>query len=472
MIEIGNGSGISGNDDEFSIYPDVLPDGEYYLISEVYAEDETGTEVHDTIEANGTFIIAGNTTDGDPGALKIMCNITDSFIDVSFDASGKDFNCDEYALIVTQEKSEDYLALQNYNDTTFTDHILFDPADGNITVQINAKAGKGKYLTWSRTIIPEMPISASIDTPEITNELNAVISFDAGEQIYYGRLIIGNKSKELQLSGSNKIQIGLEPMEVNELELQIDSNDVTYSINGRIAVDNIPPVIDIYGASGNMTTRENKVVFVGNTEAAALMCNGENITLEEDGSFTVTKEVFDGENDFKFEAVDAAGNNTVRNIHITKTVNAGMKKEIGNNGFKIILLTLAGAVLFAVVLGVIAGSVSSRLERKGNKSKPFGVIFVAFMIMLSVLFMGLGIWQVYLHIQKKNEISGENLINLIQSVTTSDIASMIKVERAYLYNSFISFGIVLVCIIVIIIYTVLRSKLKKRKNSKNKNPRN
>ena len=238
MIEIGNGSGSSVNDDEFSIYPDV-PDGEYFLIAEVYAEDETGTEVHDTIEANGTFIIAGNITDGNPGTLKIMCNITDSFIDVSFDASGKDFNCDEYALIVTQEKSEDYLALQNYNDETFTDHILFDPADGNITVQINAKAGKGKYLTWSRTIIPEMPISASIDTPEITNELNAVISFDAGEQVYYGRLIIGNKSKELQLSGSNKIQIILEPMEVNELELKIDSNDVTYFINGRIAVDNI-----------------------------------------------------------------------------------------------------------------------------------------------------------------------------------------------------------------------------------------
>ncbi len=216
MIEIGNGSRSSENDYEFSIYPDVLPDGEYYLIAEVYAEDETGTEVHYTIEANGTFIIAGNTIDGDPEALKIMCNITDSFIDVSF---------------------------------------------------------------------------------------------DSGEQIYYGRLIIGNKSKELKLSGSNKIQISLEPIEVNELELQIDSNDVTYSINGRIAVDNIPPVIDIYGASGNMTTKENKVVFVDKTEAAALMCSGENITLEEDGSFTVTKEVFDGENDFKFEAVDAAGNN-------------------------------------------------------------------------------------------------------------------------------------------------------------------
>lgn len=66
----------------------------------------------------------------------------------------------------------------------------------------------------------------------------------------------------------------------------------------------------------------------------------------------------------------------------------------------------------------------------------------------------------------------KNLINLIQSVTTSDIVSIIKDERAYLYNSFISFGIVLACVIVIIIYTVLRSKLKKRKNSKNKNPRN
>ena len=85
------------------------------------------------------------------------------------------------------------------------------------------------------------------------------------------------------------------------------------------------------------------------------------------------------------------------------------------------------------------------------------------MTMFSVLFTGLGIWQVYLHIQKKNEISGENLI---QSVTTSDIASIIKDERAYLYNSFISFGIVLVCVIVIIIYTVLRSKLKKEKTAR------
>lgn len=55
----------------------------------MHAEDETGAEVHDTIEANGTFIIAGNTIDGDSGALKIMCNITDSFIDVSFYVSGK-----------------------------------------------------------------------------------------------------------------------------------------------------------------------------------------------------------------------------------------------------------------------------------------------------------------------------------------------------------------------------------------------
>lgn len=154
-------------------------------------------------------------------------------------------------------------------------------------------------------------------------------------------------------------------------------------------------------SSGNMTTKENKVVFVGNTEVAALMCNGENITLEEDGSFTVTKEVFDGENDFKFEAVDAAGNNTVRNIHITKTANTGMKKETGNNVFKILLLTLTGAVLFAVVLGIISGSVSSRIERKGIKRKPFGVIFVAFMTMLYVLFMGLGIWQVYLYSKER-----------------------------------------------------------------------
>lgn len=66
----------------------------------------------------------------------------------------------------------------------------------------------------------------------------------------------------------------------------------------------------------------------------------------------------------------------------------------------------------------------------------------------------------------------KKLINLIQSVTTSDIVSIIKDERAYLYNSFISFGIVLVCVIVIIIYTVLRSKLKKKKNQQDKIPRN
>jgi hypothetical protein len=469
MIEIGNGSGRSGEDSEFSVYPDVLPDGEYYLIAEVYAEDETGTEVHDSIEASGTFTITGNTIAGAPECLKVLCNITDGFIDISFDASGEEFDCDEYSLVVAQEKKDDYLAVQTYNEEIFADHVLFDPADGNITIQINAKAGKSKYLTWSRTVIPAMPISASIDTPEITNELNAVISFDAGEETYYGRLIIGDVSKELQLSGSNKIQVGLEPMEVNELELQIDSDNVTYSINGRVAVDNTPPVIDIYGASGNMTTKDNNVVFVGSTDAGAtLICNGENVALGEDGSFTITEELTADETDFKFESVDAAGNSTVRNIHITRSTKTAAKDKTENSGIKILLLTVLGAAFFALVLGIIAGLASSRCKRKGIDRKPFGAIFVAFMSMLSAVFTGFGIWQICFHFKKKDEISGENLINLISSVTTSDIASIIKEEKAYLYNSFISFGIALICIIVVVIYAVVRSKLSKRKKGKNK----
>ena len=472
MIEMYKGSGNPGSDTEFSIYPDMLPDGEYYLVAEVYAEDDSGTEVRDSIEASGVFTISGNTSEGDADCLDVLCNLTDNYIDINFSVEGKNFSCEEYALIVMQDKLDDYLSLQSYEGDGFADHIIFDPEDGNIVVQVNARLSDGGYMSWTRTITHVMPANVTIETQEISNDLNAVISFDAGDETYYGNLILGDASEQLRLTGSSKIQVGLEAMNVNELEFQVDSNDVTYCITGRVSVDNMPPLLDIYGASDSMTTKEKTVVFVGCTEpGAALNCNGDSISPEADGSFTITLELADGENEFRFESVDDAGNSTVRIIHIIKTDAGKTVSAEKDNGIMTVLTAIGGAVLITALIGLIAGAVISRREKKGMKKNAFGAVLLSFFSILAVLFTGLGVLQLIMHFIRDGEISGDNLINLLQSASTSEIADIIREQRAYLYSSFISFGAALIIIIALIIYAIIRRSKRKNRNNGDMNSR-
>ena len=465
-IELYNGSARGGDESEFSVYPEVLPDGEYKLQLEVYGEDSTGVEVHDSVISDASFTITGNTSQGEESCLKIYCDITDSTIDIDFDASSQEIRTDEYALIVFRNATGERISEMLYDQGSFSDHVIFDPADGDITIQINARDRDKGYISWSRTFKPEMPMSLEIETPEMTNDQNAVIRFDAGSETYQGRIIVGDTSNELMFTGSNTAQVSLESMETSELIVEIDAGNITYREKKVISVDTLPPYIDIYGAAGDMVTSEDKVRFAGKTNAVSLTCNDVPVQCEDSGAFSFTADMDEDEKDFCFEASDNAGNVTVRNIHMTKKGVAAEDKTVKKEkkGKWPLIITLIISFLMALFTAVLSSVLLKRAEKKGRKRGTVRTVLCSFTISLICCFTGAGVWQLLMHFNASKKLSGSSLVSLLKDSPISAVAEKIDERQEYLFSSFISFGIAAALLIVLVVCLIVNRKLRRRKN--------
>ncbi len=464
-IRLCDGHGRGGDDCEFSTYTDILPDGEYKLQVEVYAEDNTGVEVRDSIFSGESFTISGNTTAGDEQCLSVYCDLTNETVDIAFDASGQEVRSDEFALIIIQGENREKLAEQLFYDDIFKDHFIFDPLDGDITIQINTKDSEKGYISWTKTFKPDFPLSLEIETPEITSDQVAVIRFDAGSESYQGRIMLGDKTNEILFNGSSAAQVSLESMESNELKIEIDDGNITYAASRLISVDNIPPYIDIYGASENMVTSEDKVSFAGKTDAETFSCNGETVTCGSDGSFSFSVAMDEDEKDFSFEASDAAGNTTIRNIHITKKGvvvdrKTGEKKK--DNGMLPLIITMAAALFMALFTAGLSFMIIKKNEKKGRSVKPVPTVLFSFAISLICCFTGAGIWQLLMHFRADKKLSGSSLVDLLRNSPFSEAASKIDEKKEFLVSSVISFSVAAALVLILVIVAVVKRKMKKK----------
>lgn len=461
QIFLADGGASGGQEAAFTVHPNRLPDGEYHLFAEVYAEDASGTEVRDSILTEGTFRISGNTTIERTSCLKITCDTTDGMVTAAFNAKDLRLNVEEYALMILQGGKQ--LAAKTSQDAAFEEQAIVDPDGGDITVQVNGKDRSGSYRTWSKTFSPKFPFSLSIETPAVTNELNAVIAFDAGEKTYAGQIALEGASKNVQFSGKNKAQVSLQSMSVNELEIRVADQDVLFLVHQRISVDTVPPLIDIFGATDNMVVSGSKITFVGMTDAgAALSCNGEKLSPDPDGSFTVEKSVDSDGSDFKFEASDEAGNVSVRVIHVARGSSvSGAAGGSSMSGWLKALIALGVAALYAFVTGVLAIAICKRREKKHQTPHALQAVLLSFAVVLIVSFAGLGTWQLYSHFRTNQQLSGSSLVEMLKSSSTSDVASKIDAGKSYLYSAIISYAVAVLLIAAIVCSAVFAKRRKK-----------
>ena len=462
-IKLCDGSGSAGGEENFAFYPEMLMDGDYRLMVEVYGEDGTGVEVRDSMLLENTLSISGNTAAGKDECLYIECNVTDGTVDIHFDASAQECNCDEFALMIVQGDAKQYLAAQSYYDRVFDDHILFDPADGDITVQINAKDRDAGFISWSKTFKPELPISLEIETAEITNGQNAVIKFDAGSSEYPGRIILNEAQTEIVWRGSSTAQVSLESMATNDLTIQVEDGNVCYTETKVISVDTMPPYIDIYGATDSMVTSESTVRFAGKTDAGELSCNGEKIACEADGSFSYIGKMDEDEKTFTFEASDSAGNITARSIHVTKKglvkTNGTRKKD---NGIKPLLFTIGISMFLALFTAGLTTLLMKRNEKKGRAVKTVPTVIFSFAVSMICCFIGAGIWQLIMHFKAGKDLSGSSFIDLLKKTPLSEVASKIDEKKEYLASSIISFSAAAFLIIILVIVSIIKKKAAKK----------
>lgn len=157
--------------------------------------------------------------------------------------------------------------------------------------------------------------------PETINEFNVEIK-GSTEPAATVILFLNNKEEEILankdgefvytfalLDGDNKIAAQAKDSSGNESQ-KTEVYNVTY--------DNQPPELEITGPEdGNeyYGSKQRQVVIEGKTEdEAQVNINDRLVVVDQDGTFTFTSTLSEGENQFSVKSVDQAGNSTEKSL--------------------------------------------------------------------------------------------------------------------------------------------------------------
>ena len=471
-----------GETETFNVSLKNVPDGEYHLYAEAYVQLESGAELQSCVQSNAKFTVDGNTATGDESCLTLACDLTENSLQIRFDGVDMEDRLTSAAIVVTQENVEDTLETATFSpDEVFEDSVLFDPADGVLTVQISGQGYSGKFYAWSRTVRPVLPLTIRFDTPEQTNAQNAAIFFDAGAEQFSGAIWRGESRQEVLFNGSGTMQVALEPMEVNELAVTVEQDGVSYRISHRVSVDSIPPSIDLYGVTDSMRTEEQSLLLVGQTESGAtLLCNGMQVALDERGGFEVEQTLADGENTIRFEATDAAGNRAIRTVTVTKGVvgaaaettrQSGGERHTGGIPY-VMIGSFAGALLLFGALWFCAMLLRKKQKKTGEKRSPVLPLLAVFFGFASLVCAGLAVWQMMTASRLTDALQGDSLVQLIKNQSVSDTAQQIRTRNAAQNRGWLCVIVagasLLLCLGFAILPPIIRKQRKKRQSKPRK----
>ena len=240
----------------------------------------------------------------------------------------------------------------------------------------------------------------------------------------------------------------IEPSQTNEITVTVTIDEVAYRIYGRVTVDDIPPLITLFGVEDELRVADSRVAIAGLTDPGAVFtCNGETIKVAEDGSFLYESDVEEGRTELRFEAADAAGNTTARTVTVirgqddgssrsgAKADDSGKGGDAGENAgpssgtsrMPMALFIALGASMVAGIVISVAGLISQAVQRKkGCKVTPVLTILTAFLGCLIAGCLVAFVFTLRAYHAAGDDLSGSGLVAALRSMTTSQLADEIR----------------------------------------------
>ncbi|MCD6505333.1 tandem-95 repeat protein [Candidatus Poribacteria bacterium] len=202
-----------------------------------------------------------------------------------------------------------------------------------IGVDVADKSGNVRTVQWSFTVTLEPPKAPVLDAlPEVVGKNMIDVSGKVADvrpnnpvkvSLMVNGVLAGTADVDAE-TGKFKIEGVLLPENINTLyALAVDSagNQSPPSGSVQIKLDLQPPIISV-----DLPQRTNeKVLGIAGTIVEEVGLKGLNLTVNgqsqsvdvaKDGSFSLSVELKEGENDLEFEATDVAGNTTAKSFKV------------------------------------------------------------------------------------------------------------------------------------------------------------
>ncbi len=441
-VQLGNGWSYGGEDD-YRLSTEDLPDGTYKLAMEAVGTDASEVEMSAYQVSEQTFTVSGHTTTGEAADLSVLYDTAAGTVWVTFSpAELRADTVQAYAAAGSQ-----VLFDETYDDYPWEDSFLMDPEAGDAVLTLQAKDWDGGYKTYTRTIKAALPVTLAI-TEGVTTAPQAEVTYDVGNASVPAVFSVNGAEQEVILTGAGTAHVEIEPSQTNEITVTVTIDEVAYRIYGRVTVDDIPPLITLFGVEDELRVADSRVAIAGLTDPGAVFtCNGETVKVAEDGSFLYESEVEEGRTELRFEAADGAGNTTARTVTVIRGQDDGGSRSgakaddsgkggdtgedagpsSGTSRMPMALFIALGASMVAGIVISVAGLISQAVQRKkGCKVTPVLTILTAFLGCLIAGCLVAFVFTLRAYHAAGDDLSGSGLVAALRSMTTSQLADEIR----------------------------------------------
>ena len=454
QIELSQGSIFNEDNFEEEVSIEQLPDGIYYIKLEVVVNGEGDVEISDELTSDKAISISGHTKEGNNENIMTVFNEEQGSLYVDWsNARTVDFldkEIDHWLIGVFQNGSMLYYSTYEKDVTNARINVDMDNP-GNFSVSIYALE-QGVICHYSLEFPWDSGVFVTIETSEITKDGMFAVKYDTGDLDVFAQVTVGERIENFSWKGASISSMTLDNLKTNEVSVRYGiQKNIYYEITRRISVDAVPPAIDLYGVRETMSTEDKSITLSGRSEkGVTLTINGTQYEVNEDGTFTVTLPVEDGENKFTFVVKDAAENQATRTLVINKN-----KSKTGNDrGYYQLLIAFVATLILGAILVLI-----------GLRMGSFA-FFVSFNVEVMLLSLGGIGYLIYRYNQLTEQISGESLAQLLMTKPLSEITDILDMRKETLWYILLPAAVFLVFLIITILMFILKNKLRKLKESK------
>ena len=460
-----------------------LPDGEYYLMMEAVVTYSDGVEMSQSSETSDPIVIKGHTEELSEQVVVIL-DLTKG--EITVDWSEWEENCDSCILALFHDGDVEPFFYEKVDETTYSEVTLDSDTESDMQIVLTPISNGRDQKQYVKSVPFDPGVSFAIETEENTFEQMASVKYDTGAiEDVFTQVFINGKETDYNLHGSGVFGIRMEDMNVNQIDIQYLVNGIFYRISKRISVDSLPPILSLYGVDQTIITSDKTVTISGLLEnGISLQIDGEETSLNEDGTFSVSVPV---DSDHKIITITGVGKNgvqTMRTVEIQRMKHGPVRNndELTNRfpgGRELYLI----ALIILLISGLILLLEGVLLNRKYSGFNFVYRMTTLFLIELGIIGLALCGYCIYKYTELHKAVSGDSLTGILQGTGDNELSTILEESDKWLELSKISglfAGIILLLIAALIVFrraaikarqgiqtiSLNRTKKKKKKEKK------
>ena len=461
--QLGNGrmlltqtSGYTNREDDTTLDVSDLPDGTYTLSMEAVITLPSELEVTASATLDKELTISGHTQPGDESKIDLCLNLTDGILELDWSAIEDTYD-QMYVGIAAADGTPLYE--NTFERDIQKDTANIDLAGGDVTVVLRPIYRESFAAEYTRLVPVKPVVTMSIDTPEATGDLMMSVHYQAGSETIPVRISMGDKSEVYRVNGEGDLSVPLELGDNNEVEVRYTvAAGLSYSVLKTITVQNLPPVIYLYGVEDRILTSDKKVTLRGKTDLdAKLTVNGEAVELLEGGAFQIEVPLEKGENLVELVSENTYGIKATRTVQVICGDGYGSAAGDAGKGLPNKWLMIGGAGLLTFLILVLVGL-------RGRK-KGYGIVRMLWALLQTVPFLamlyaagGAG-YAFYRYQTMTDTIRGNDLISVLETGTYNQITDTLMTRTAWKTMGTRLMIVAWICLIVWIILLVIANRI-------------